>query len=231
MEIMLDVETLGPPPYGRLLQIGAVGFDFNKVLEPHELLQRNLLIFDMVVDTDLDYNDADQYLKKTTTDYHTHDWWHKPEQAAAREAILLSPRRGSPRECLTQFSGWISRNLGKKARVWAKPPLFDVQILRHSFEVLGLECPWQHRQEACLRTLMWIAGHVAPLSKLSVPSIESAGLIRHYALHDAAGQACLAQAALRTLTTFQRLQRPPGKAGDTMDAHGGVQHVDQKEQS
>jgi hypothetical protein len=228
---MLDVETLGPPPYGRLLQIGAVGFDFNKVLEPHELLQRNLLIFDMIIDTDVGGEGTGPYLSATTTDNDTVAWWLKPEQRAAYDAINLSNGRGTPLECLTQFSGWVSRNLGKKARVWAKPPLFDIQILRHSFKAVGLECPWQHRQEACLRTLLWTAGHVSPLSKMVVPSIEAAGLIKHYALHDASIQATVAQAALRTLTTFQRLQRPPVKAGDTMSVYPGVQHVDQKEQS
>jgi hypothetical protein len=224
---MLDVETLGPPPYGRLLQIGAVGFDFNKVLEPHELLQRNLLIFDMIIDTDVGGEGTGPYLSATTTDNDTVAWWLKPEQRAAYDAINLSNGRGTPLECLTQFSGWVSRNLGKKARVWAKPPLFDIQILRHSFKAVGLECPWQHRQEACLRTLLWAANHVLP-QEFRVPSVMAAGLIRHYGLHDAAQQATLAQSAMRAIT---RLQRPPVKAGGTMSVYPGVQHVDQKEQS
>jgi hypothetical protein len=222
---MVDIEALGPPPYGRILQIGAVGFDFNKVLEPHELLQRNLLIFDMVIDLDHDTPDTNKFCDATRLDQDTLDWWNEPSQEAARTAINLSPRRGTPLECLTAFSSWIKRNLGKKARVWAKPPMFDLGILRYSFQIAGLKCPWAHRQEACLRTLLWTAKHANPLD-FKVPSITTAGLIPHYGLHDAAEQVTLAQAAMVALS---RPQRPPVAPDGTMKAARGVKHVNQKE--
>jgi hypothetical protein len=225
MEIMVDVESLGPPPYGRLLQIGAVGFDFNKILEPHELLQRNLLIFDMVVDVDHDTPDTEKFLSATRIDQDTLDWWSLPAQQEAVVSINLSPRRGTPLECLTSFSSWIKRNLGKKARVWAKPPMFDLGLLRYSFQIVGLKCPWDHRQEACLRTLLWTAKHANPLD-FKVPSITTAGLIPHYGLHDAAEQATLAQAAMVALS---RPQRPLVAPGDVILKARGVKHVNQKE--
>src|ERR1019366_5587424 len=225
MEIMVDVESLGPPPYGRLLQIGAVGFDFNKVLEPHELLQRNLLIFDMVVDTDHASADTAQFIEHTRIDTDTIKWWNEPSQDEARNAIHLSPRRGTPLECLTAFSSWIKRNLGKKARVWAKPPMFDLGLLRYSFQIAGLKTPWAHRQEACLRTLLWTAKHAMSL-EFKVPAITHTGLIPHYGLHDAAEQVTLAQAAMAGLT---RLQHPPVAPGGTMKARRGVKHVNEKE--
>src|ERR1039458_1864266 len=88
IEIMVDVESLGPPPSGRLLQIGAVGFDFNQVLEPHELLQRNLLIFDMVVDTDHASADTAQFIEHTRIDTDTIKWWNEPSQDKARNAKI-----------------------------------------------------------------------------------------------------------------------------------------------
>lgn len=180
---MIDLETVD----NGLLQIGAVAFDFNAVLEPLEHLQKDPLCFAVTV--------ADVRIP------HDH-FWGKPEQKAALRSIHLGSTARLD-EALSAFAAWVPRNLGKKARVWAKPPAFDLSFLRVQFAAFDIECPWHYRQEHDLRTLTWVAQHIYGVD-FKFPSIENTGLIQHNGLHDAAIQATIAQAALRTVTGFKR---------------------------
>lgn len=202
MELSIDVETWATSNDAALFQIGAVAFDFNDTLECHEHLQRDTLVFSGTIEPFVEYAGV-KYSAETQA------WWHHADQAHALSSVLEMPDRGSAKEILEKFAAWVPRNLGKRARVWAKPPGFDLKILRHNFEVFGIKCPWDHRQEACVRTITWAAQHVLGV-EFRVPSIDGAGLIKHNALHDAAQQATVTQAALRALILHER-KWGPGK--------------------
>ena len=129
-------------------------------------------------------------------------FWSMPAQTEALSSVLKGDQSGVE-DAMYALATWVPRNLGKKARVWAKPPGFDLAFLRRLFDKYCIECPWQYKQEHDVRTLMWVAQHVYGVD-FKVPSIENTGLVKHNALHDAALQATLAQAALRTVTGFRR---------------------------
>jgi hypothetical protein len=194
---MIDVETWATSADAALLQVGAVAFDFDHTLEPHEHLQRESLIFTGTVEPSFEYSGAVRY------DADTQAWWAHAERQRAMCSILEMAGRDDAKPVLERFADWVSRNVGRQARVWAKPPIFDLAVLRHNFTVFGVECPWHFRQEADLRTLAWAAQHVLG-AEFHVPDIVGAGMIKHNALHDAAVQATLAQAALRALVLHER---------------------------
>lgn len=186
VDLSIDIEVVD----NDLLQIAAVAFDFDRgVLEPIEHLQKDPLCFSRTI----------PYALKDINPDH---FWAKQEQKPALDSLMKG--KHSNLECaLYDFATWVPRNLGKKARVWAKPPAFDLSFLRRGFEKYIIECPWHYSQEHDVRTLMWVAQHVYGVD-FKVPSIENTGLVKHNALHDAALQATLAQAALRTVTGFRR---------------------------
>jgi hypothetical protein len=98
--------------------------------------------------------------------------------------------------------------LGKRGKMWALPPQFDLRIIRgnYAWAASHVPVPWHYSQEHDLRTLLWLATKL-PQANFKAPSMEGKGLIPHFALHDAAKQAVLAQAAYRalTLTGAQRI--------------------------
>lgn len=191
MQVMVDIEGLGSRKNGRIIQIGAVGFDFNEgVLEAHELLQMEDRCFNMRV---AQYTGA-------TEDPDNCAFWADPKQAPALTEIERMPAQPLPL-VLTKFSKFLKEWLGTRGKLWAKPPGFDLRLITDAYELTGLVRPWKYAHEHDLRTLMYIARQV-PLSGFKAPDISNAKLIHHYALHDAVQQAVICQAAYRSLSHF-----------------------------
>lgn len=189
MHIMVDIETLSPESTGRILQVSAIAFELNgKVQDPHELLQYEDRWFDAVI----------RPYPTGHEDARTMQWWASDEPAAAKKLLDARPQEALT-SALMRFSAFARHWLGKRGGVWAKPPQFDLRILRATYEAFGYPAPWHYRQEHDLRTLVWVARKV-PQVYFQVPSTAGAGLVPHYGLHDAVEQAVLAQAAHRALT-------------------------------
>jgi hypothetical protein len=172
MHISIDIETLAPTDKAQIIQISAVAFELNgAVCEPHELLQFE-----------------DRWLNIYLKDYEgdrdpkTLAWWSEPEQADGK------------REAMTTLAAFCELWLGKRGKLWALPPTFDLRILRGFYGAFRV--PWHYTQEFDLRTLLWMAEKVPGVK---APSFEGKGLVKHFALHDAARQATLAQVAYRAL--------------------------------
>ncbi len=193
MQIMVDIETFGARPDARILQISAIAFDFGSVREPHELLQAEDRWFDAVLGP---YNDDTGFeFDWDCVDRSTLDWWGRPEQKEAMDRLKAAPKV-TELQGLTAFAKFVKAALGKRACIWAKPPTFDLMILRGNLQKFGIEPTWHWRQERDMRTLLWLADKAG---SVKVPDDQGTGLLRHYGLHDAARQAVQAQAAFRAL--------------------------------
>lgn len=191
MHIQLDLETLGSGKNGRIIQIGAVGFDFNEgVLEPHELIQIEDRCFNIRI---ADYPGA-------TEEAGNHTFWNDPANAEALAAIERMPEVPLP-VALVKFTKFCNEWLGKRGKMWAKPPQYDLRLLRDAFDLAGIPAPWHYSQEHDVRTLLYVARHV-PLTAFKAPDVSGAKLLAHYALHDAVEQAVICQAAFRSLSHF-----------------------------
>lgn len=192
MQIMCDIEMLAPIPGGQLLQLSAVSFDF--AFKPQEAME-------ILSNPDRFINIAFAYYGGHVSP-ETMAFWELPEQRAAFELIDKMPKV-SRREGLEKFSTFVRSFLGSRASIWAKPPLFDLLVLRDAYNAEFVESeldptPWAKKQESCLRTMMWLADRV-PREKFRVPDMTSQGLVKHYALHDCVQQVIVAQSAYRAL--------------------------------
>lgn len=188
MHISVDIETLGSRDDAQILQLSAVAFELNGgVCEPHELLQHEDRWFDATI---APYNG--------TRDADNEAFWAKAEQAAALARIRERPPVYIG-HALEQFSKFVKSVLGKRGKMWALPPQFDLRIVRGNYKFTPFEVPWHYSQEHDLRTLLWTAAKV-PQPNFRAPDMTDKGLLKHFGLHDAARQAVLAQAAYRALT-------------------------------
>lgn len=191
MHIMIDLESYGGRDDAQILQISAVAFELNgTVLEPHELLQYDDRWFDAVIEPYYASRDA------------SNEAFWKSEEAAPAAARIAERPQVPIDTALQGFTAFAGRWLGQRGRVWAKPPQFDLRILRAAYSESAWsgtrEAPWHRAQEADLSTLLWIARKV-PRINFKAPDMAGAGLVKHYALHDAVHQAVIAQAAFRSL--------------------------------
>lgn len=199
MHISTDIETYGSGDDAEILQISAVAFELNgTVLEPHELLQYDDRWFDAVIEPYMGSRSQSNV-----------NFWALPELAEVRARQQLQPRVPID-AALDRFASFVGRWLGKRGSIWAKPVTFDLRILRGAYRETEKKTPWQWDQEQELRTLLWAAKKV-PRANFRVPDMQTAGFLKHYALHDAVMQAVTAQAAFRALS-LTAAQRPVDKA-------------------
>lgn len=188
MHVMADIETFGSRDDAQIMQLSAVAFELNgSVCEPHELLQYEDRWFDAAIAPYDGSRDASNGA-----------FWADPEQAEAFARIQAQPQVYIGR-ALERFSTFVGDVLGKRGRIWALPPTFDLRIIRGNYKLTPFEVPWRYSQEHDLRTLLWMAAKM-PQANVKAPDMTDKGLIKHYALHDAVVQATKAQAAYRALT-------------------------------
>lgn len=217
MQISVDIETHGTGHNARIIQIGAVGFDFNEgVFEAHELLQMDERCFNVRI---APYAGAQ-------IDAGALQFWAQPEQRLAKTEIERMPELYVG-EALDAFDKFCSEWLGTRGHMWAKPPSFDLSLIQDMYALLDRKVPWNFRQTRDVRTLIYLAEQV-PMVNFKVPNIDQARLIPHYALHDAAVQAVVSQAAFRSLTRFARSQAIPvhAKVGKTKAEKSRAQPIE-----
>ena len=172
-EVMLDLETIGMPPNGAVLSIGAVRFDFDDSNDIWDEFYANIDLKSCAV-------------AGLSMDPDTIMWWFRQNEEA--RASLLSAKRPLL-DVLTDFGGWISPD----DKIWGNGPDFDNVLLANAYRSIGLPVPWKHWNNRCLRTLRGLAN----LNKDN-DGLQRQG-IHHNALDDARHQVRIVRLAYQKL--------------------------------
>lgn len=159
LQITFDLETLGNRPNAPIVQIGAV--KFNK---------------DGIIDTFIRTIDIDSLSKYNFfMDYNTLKWWFAQEDAAIKSVMNgVTPLK----EALIDFNKWIDSSEVKKYNFWSHAT-FDPPILHNNMREVGIDSIIHYSQHKDIRTLNELVGKV---------EVERKG-IAHNALDDAIFQA------------------------------------------
>ena len=140
-DVMIDVETFGKKSSSAIVQIGACYFD-RETGEIGETLSINI-----------NYNNDSRF----TFDYDTVSWWLS-QSDEARKSIT-----GNTVSIETAIASNLIPFLGKYPglSIWSHAT-FDVPILMHAFDKLGLEFPVNYKNMRDIRTLIDISDYKIP---------------------------------------------------------------------
>lgn len=172
VHVMVDLETMGKKSDAPIVSIGAVIFDpatgilgekFYKVVSLESAVSWGAEI-----------------------DPSTVIWWMKQSSEARSEiandnAIQLD-------DALLQFSDFVLENIpgGRKtAQIWGNGATFDNTILRSSYELACIDCPWDYWNDRDVRTMVELGKAIGFDPKTSIPFEGE----QHNALADAQHQA------------------------------------------
>ncbi|WP_227636972.1 3'-5' exonuclease [Klebsiella grimontii] len=172
VHIMVDIETMGKKSNAPIVSIGAVLFDpatgilgetFYKVVSLESAVSWGAEI-----------------------DPSTVIWWLK-QSSEARSAIANDDAIKLD-DALLMFTHFVLDNVTggrKKAQVWGNGATFDNTILRSSFDLACLDCPWDYWNDRDVRTMVELGKAIGFDPKTSIPFEGD----RHNALADAQHQA------------------------------------------
>lgn len=165
-DLMIDTETMGLPPDGALLSIGAVFFDLQTcTLGP--TFSRTINLATAVRDGG-------------TLNPGTIVWW-LGQSDQARNVVRFSGV--DIRNALQDFTDFIAANSSpKNVRPYGNSSTFDLTIINSAYLRAGIKTPWEFWNERCFRTV-----------RNMYPSVEynldEKGELAHNALGDAIFQA------------------------------------------
>lgn len=173
---MIDIEALDEKDSAVIVSVGMVVFDPNRT------------------DSIAEYYDVCDILDQPnrTIDISTTQWWLRQSQ----EAQDVFDEEAAPLvTVLTTLFDTLA--LFELDQYWAKSPDFDLNILEHAAEQLGLKVPWNFRQRRDVRTIQ----------DLLPPGMVRNDIgVKHNALDDARAQAGVVQTAYALVD--QSLQQP-----------------------
>lgn len=166
--VMVDIETLGLEPGAAILSIGAVRFDRDGLGDTFE--------------ASVSLTSCEEAGLKI--DAGTLEWWLGQEDAA-REQLVGGDDLGT---VLSRFGVWYREQDADE--IWANSPSFDCEHLERAFDAVGVNAPWEFRDERCYRTLR---------SLTDADEDVAWDGVEHDALDDAKYQATVAMRALAQL--------------------------------
>jgi len=167
--LMIDLETMGNRPYAPIISIGAVFFD------PSSDETGSELSVNISLDSSMRH--------RARPDASTIIWWM--EQSADARASLTSDTVSLP-DALISLTEFISKHANPKfLQVWGNGASFDCVILRNSYELCGIDSPWQWWNDRDVRTIVEMGKAVGFDPKRDMPFDG----VRHNALADAVHQA------------------------------------------
>jgi hypothetical protein len=165
-DIMLDLETLATTADAVILSVGAVRFDLDSGFvfdAPGDAFYRAISI-------------DSQHTRKISGS--TLGWWAKQSDAARAVFTETNCTLG---KALAELTNWFDPQPGTMPNVWSNGADFDLPMLNHAYDQLGLTPPWQPYAGRCYRTFKNLPGARAI-------KVERQGL-HHNALDDAIYQA------------------------------------------
>ena len=136
-DLMIDTETMGMPPDGALLSIGAVFFDLQTCkLGP---------TFNQTINLATAVRDGGTLNPSTIM------WWLGQLQEA-RDAVRFSAF--DIRSVLTDFSEFIAEHSSHKSvRPWGNSSTFDLTVVGTAYKRSGITQPWHYLNERDFRTV------------------------------------------------------------------------------
>lgn len=164
--IMVDLETLGTVASAVILSIGAVKFD----LESDKIDDAGFYA-SLSIESNLDLG------RRIQED--TLLWWLK--QDAAAQQVFHEPKMAIG-EALSDLSDWIGTG---DYQIWSNGADFDIPMLSHAYNQVGLKTPWKFWNARCFRTYKNMPG---------ARDIRVQAGVKHNALSDAVSQARTVQA-------------------------------------
>lgn len=150
-DVSIDIETPSTAPTAAILQIGmAVAIDGE---------ERPELGLDLKILTD-EYDATYKGMFDINID--TMTWWARQGQEAFEAAFGVPNPHNMPdvnddrlplAVALSVLADEMNA-LPPSKHVWAKPPTFDIAIIRHAYRMTGLTPGFHFREERCLNTLL-----------------------------------------------------------------------------
>lgn len=173
LHVVLDLEALSMQPYGAIISIGAA------------FVQNSIIIGEFY-----EIVDPTTYNKQPHIDLNTVAWWMQQSDETKREFFDVNTGRWAGTSvtiALLRLNNKIYKLCPESynnydpdlLKIWGWPAASDCLVLRNSYELSNNICPWQWRQEYCLRTLY----RMVPGVKREKP------ITAHNALSDAIAQA------------------------------------------
>lgn len=140
--LMLHIETMGRKAGSAILSIGAVKFDPTGHQSIHQNPDNQLYVV---------INNLDSSNYGLASDPDTVRWWKRqPIWPELSTAIMHSDVTVSRATRL--FTDFVAKTHPDK--VWGNSPTFDIDLLRHLFEVVQQPFPLAYRREMDYRTVM-----------------------------------------------------------------------------
>lgn len=136
-DCMIDLETMGLPPNGAIVSIGACMFEIESC-EIGPTFKRNINLATAVRDGGV-------------MEPGTVCWW-LTQGDDARKSILTD--NYDVRQVLAEFSDWVAEHSSHKSvRVWGNGAAFDLTVLNSAYLRAGIKTPWRFSHERCFRTV------------------------------------------------------------------------------
>lgn len=133
----IDLETLGLPPNGAIVSIGACFFDLERG-EIGPTFKKNIHLATAVRDGGV-------------IEAGTVMWW-LAQGDEARRSILVDTY--DIRQVLQEFSDWIAEHSGhREVRPYGNGAAFDLTLLNTAYRNAGIATPWSFARERCFRTI------------------------------------------------------------------------------
>lgn len=161
-DLMIDTETMGGPPNGALLSIGAVFFDLHTLTMGPE--------FHRTIHLSTSVRDGGEMHPSTVL------WW-LGQSDEARNAVRWQGQ--DIKVVLKDFSDWIAETCPHRdVRPWGNSPHFDMSVVGGAYKRAGLTVPWHWVNERDFRTVH----HMYPAIEYNT---DDKGGGAHNALEDA----------------------------------------------
>ncbi len=136
-DLMTDLESMGMPPNGAIIGLGACFFDRKEcTVGPTFYRAINL---------------ATAVREGGTITPSTVMWWMGQGQEA-RDAVRFSAI--DIRTALTEFADFIAEHSRvQDVRIWGNANTFDITLLSGAYQRMGMKQPWHYINEMCFRTV------------------------------------------------------------------------------
>jgi exodeoxyribonuclease VIII len=183
--VMVDLETLGGSPDGRIVSIGAVRFDPHQGWNAAPLLSPHATLADRCPERTF-YRAVECRKSVGRIDLDTVLWWMEQSEPIRKEALSGTM---SLEDVLNEFSIFCDG----ADRLWSNGPTFDETILRSAYRHYGLEFPIHYKGSRCMRTLLALAREFG----VEIPVLSNEN--KHNSLADAVRQAKLVTLVIQEL--------------------------------